>query len=340
MTSRTYASDVGDENKEGAPAGLSRETEVHGGYTELRLVLTAVLRQNQLMMFETLPVKLIGMSPKGKREPPVAATNKLPAWIPDHFEQSLNSIQTLIRIVNVSERGISVLRAMPRAIKAIAKAKDTEDTADTARQIESAEKEAALAQQEVEKNFPVLHGLAVVALWSWLENFVKEFVVLWLLHRKDAYSVAALQKLKVRLGEYLQLSKTEQAHYVVELLEQDLASPLKRGVTRFDSLFEPFGLVATPLPEGCAKTLFELQQVRNAIAHKNGNADRQLKSACPWLKVKLNQPVPVSHEMLHAYTGACMQYLVVRLYDVGDRYVTNLRPDDEEPPRIVGKTGH
>jgi hypothetical protein len=174
-------------------------------------------------MFETLPVKLIGMSPKGKREPAVAATNKLPAWIPDHFEQSLNSIQTLIRIVNVSERGISVLRAMPRAIKAIAKAKDTEDTPDTARQIESAEKEAALAQQEVEKNFPVLHGLAVVALWSWLENFVKEFVVLWLLHRKDAYSVAALQKLKVRLGEYLQLSKTEQAHYVVELLEQDLA---------------------------------------------------------------------------------------------------------------------
>lgn len=77
--------------------------------------------------------------------------------------------------------------------------------------------------------------------------------------------------------------------------------------------------------------------VRNAIAHKNGNADRQLKSACPWLKVKLNQPVPVSHEMLHAYTGACMQYLVVRLYDVGDRYATNLRPDDEEPPRIVGK---
>src|SRR5712691_8859916 len=137
------------------------------------------------------------MQPKGKRERAVAA-KKLPAWITDHFAQSIDSIETLIRIVSVSERGISVLRGMPRVIKAIAKAKDTEDTPDTAEQIESAEKEAALAQRELDKDFPVLHGLAVVALWSWLENFVKGFVVLWLAHRKDAYSATVLQKLRVK----------------------------------------------------------------------------------------------------------------------------------------------
>jgi hypothetical protein len=272
------------------------------------------------------------MPRKGKRDPAVIAAKKLPDWITDHFEQSLDSIHTLTRIVNVSERGISVLRGMPRVIKAIAKAKDTGDMPDTVKQIESAEKEAALAQQEVDKGFPVLHGLAVVALWSWLENFVKGFVVLWLIHRKDAYAATALQKLRVKLGEYLQLSKTEQAHYIVELMEQDLASPLKRGVTRFDSLFEPFALVKTPLPDGCTKTLFELQQVRNAIAHKNGNVDHQLKSACPWLKVKLNQTVPVSHKMLDCYAEACIQYLLARLYDVGDRYAMNLRQQDTNPP--------
>ncbi len=42
----------------------------------------------------------------------------------------------------------------------------------------------------------------------------------------------------------------------------------------------------------------------------------QLKSACPWLKVKLNQPVPISHKMLGCYTEACIQYLLARLYDV------------------------
>jgi hypothetical protein len=270
------------------------------------------------------------------------AAKKLPAWITDHFEQSIHSMETLMRIVSISERGIGVLRGMPGVIKAIAKAKDTKDMPDTAKRIESAEKEAALAQQEVEKDFPVLHGLAVVALWSWLENFVKGFVVLWLVHRKDAYSATVLQKLRVKLGEYLQLPKTEQAHYIVELMEQDLATPLKRGVTRFDSLFEPFALVTTPLPDGHAKTLFELQQVRNAIAHRNGNADRRLKSTCPWLKAKINQPVRVSHKMLHRYSEACMQYVLARLYDVGDRYAMNLRPEDEasitrpkQPPAVV-----
>lgn len=272
------------------------------------------------------------MPRKSTREPVVAGTKKLPAWITDHFTQSLNSIDTLMQIVHISERGIAVLRAMPRVVKVLAQVESEENSTDTTKRIESAEKAAALAQQEVDKDFPVLHGLAVVALWSWLENFVKGFVVLWLIHRKDAYSAAAIQKLRVKLGEYLQLSKTEQAHYVVELLEQDLASPLKRGVTRFDSLLEPFSLATSPLPDGCAQTLFELQQVRNAIAHKNGNADHQLKAACPWLKVKLKQPVPVSQAMLHRYAEACVQYLLVRLYGVGDRYTINLRPRDAEPP--------
>jgi hypothetical protein len=94
-------------------------------------------------------------------------------------------------------------------------------------------------------------------------------------------------------------------------------------------LFEPFALVTTALPDGHSKTLFELQQVRNAIAHRNGNADRQLKSTCPWLKAKINQPVSVSGKMLDRYSEACMQYLLARLYDVGDRYAMNLRPEDE-----------
>jgi hypothetical protein len=289
------------------------------------------------LVSELGPAQSTSMPPKSKREPVVTNTKKLPAWITDHFSDSLESIKTLSRIVNISERGISVFRGMPRVIKALAKAKATENTPDTAKELESAEKEAALAQQEVDKGFPVLHGLAIVALWSWIENFVKEFVVLWLVHRKDAYSAPALQKLKVKLGDYLQLSKSERAHYVVEQLEQDLASPLKRGVTRFDSLLEPFALASTPLPDGSAKTLFELQQVRNAIAHKNGNADRQLRSACPWLKAKLNQPVPVSHEMLHRYTDACIQYWLVRFYDVGDRYAVDLRPQDAEPPDSLKK---
>src|SRR6266508_264102 len=188
---------------------------------------------------------------------------EVPDWITDHFRQSVDSVELLMQIVDLSERGISVALAMPDLIKALAEEVGTSDKSATSEKLVRAESRAVLASTEVERDFPVLHGLAVVALWSWLEHFVKGFVTLWMLHRRETLNTAAVQKLRVRLGDYLQLDRKEQAYFLVELLEQDLGSPLKRGVTRFASLLEPFGLTV-PLPDECGKLLFELQQVRNA----------------------------------------------------------------------------
>lgn len=236
-----------------------------------------------------------------------------------------------MQITDISARGISVFRGMPKIVKVLADVEGNSDHPDSMKKLDRAQKEAELASTEVEKDFPVLHGLAVVALWSWMEHFVKGFVALWLAHRRDALNVPAVQKLRVRLGEYLQLQKAEQAQFLVELLEQELASSLKRGVTRFESLLQPFGL-SFQLPDGCRETLFELQQIRNAIAHRNGRADRRLCSDCPWLKLKINQPVLVSRMMLHAYSEAAGAFLLAFLYRVGDVYSVDLRPTEHEAP--------
>jgi hypothetical protein len=273
---------------------------------------------------------------------------KVPDWITGHFEEYFESIKNLSRIISISERGISVFRGMPRVLKALANAKAVESAFNKSSQLdtsevraslkegemERAEAEAALAQREVETGFPVLRGLAVVAFWSWIENFAREFAVLWLVNRKDSYSSPSLGNVKVRLGEYLQLSPSDRAHYIVQALEQNTALPLKRGVTRLDCLFDAFGLASTPVPDGSSTTIFELQQVRNAVAHRNGRADRQLKLTCPWLKVKLGKPIPISHKMLGRYMDACMHYWLVRFYDVGDRYGVDLRPQDSEGPAL------
>ena len=258
-------------------------------------------------------------------------TRKLPEWITNHFKESLNSHELLMQIVDISARGISVLRGMPRIVKVLADVEGKTDDSNSVKQLERAQREAELASTEVAKDFPVLHGLAVTALWSWMEHFVKGFVALWLMHRRHALDVPAVHKLRVRLGEYLQLQKAEQSQFLVELLEQELASPLKRGATRFESLLEPFGL-SFPLPDGCGQILFELQQVRNAIAHRNGRADRRLRSDCPWLKLKVNQPVQVTRKMLHAYSGAAGTFLLALLYRVGDVYSVDLRPTEGESP--------
>lgn len=256
---------------------------------------------------------------------------KVPKWVADYFRSCLDANETLFRIIHLSQSGIGVIRAMPRAVKVIADVEGSGDEPDTKRKIERAESEARLAQTEIATDFPVLHGLAVVASWSWLEHFVKGLAAIWLLNRKDALAVPAVQKLKMKLGDYLQLSKVEQAAYLVDLLEQDISSPLKRGINRFESILEPFSLSGSVSDE-CSRALFELQQVRNAVAHRNGHADRRLRQECPWLKVRLNQPVLVSNEMLKKYSNASVEYLVTVLYRVGDLYGKDLRPTENELP--------
>jgi len=271
------------------------------------------------------------MSSNRKEAAPSAGTDaqKLPKWITNHFRESLDSHELLMQITEISSRGIGVLRGMPKIVKVLADVEGNSHHPDSLKKLERAQKEAELAGTEVDRDFPVLHGLAVVGLWSWMEHFVKGFVALWLAHRRDALNVPAVQKLRVKLGEYLQLQKAEQAQFLVELLEQELASPLKRGATRFDSLLQPFGLTFQ-LPDGCAQTLFELQQVRNAIAHRNGRADRRLRSDCPWLKLKINQPVLVSRVMLRTYATAAAEFLLAFLYRVGEIYSVDLGPIKQE----------
>lgn len=261
---------------------------------------------------------------KAAIQPAETNTRKIPKWVTAHFRESLDSHELLMQITDISSRGIGVLRGMPKIVKVLADVEGKSNDPDSLRKMERAEREAELASTEVERNFPVLHGLAVVGLWSWMEHFVKGFVALWLMHQRDALKVAAVQKLRVKLGDYLQLRKAEQAQFLVDLLEQELASPLKRGAARFDSLLQPFGL-SFELPDGCAQTLFELQQVRNAIAHRNGRADRRLRSDCPWLKLKIDQPVLVSQKMLQTYSKAASEFLLAFLYQVGDVYNVDLR---------------
>jgi hypothetical protein len=93
------------------------------------------------------------------------SSRKLPKWITDHFEQSLNAHERLFQIVHLSERGIGVLRGMPKIVKVLADVEGTATDPSSIKRIEAAEKEALLAHSEIADGFPVLHGFAVVALW-------------------------------------------------------------------------------------------------------------------------------------------------------------------------------
>lgn len=252
---------------------------------------------------------------------------KVPKWAVEHFENSIDALERLRLVLAISERGIGVLRGMPKVVDAIAMATDQVGSDKHAKDAEHAKESAELAVREVNSDFPVLHALAVVALWSWLENFVKGYVSLWFLHRPDSASVATVQKLKVELGKYIHLSKEEQADYLVELLEAGTPPDLKRrGAERFEWLLEQFSLSAIPGADQ-RKQLMELQQIRHVVAHRNGIVDRKLLSACPWVLATPGQPIQVTGEMIGRYFQVTTEYALGIFFRVGDVYGVNLRPD-------------
>jgi hypothetical protein len=251
---------------------------------------------------------------------------EVPAWVGTYFTQAYESHKRLTQVVSVSRRGITSLTALPRLTKALARVKGEKPDADFTRSIED---DAALAKSEIENNFPVLHSLATVGLWSWLEHLVKGLVTEWIVHNRSALRSSALQKVRVRISDYALLTKREQAAYLVEILEQETAASLKRGVNRFEALLEPLGLTGN-VSEATAKALFELQQVRNAIAHQNGRCDRRLRASCPWLKLKIGEPISIGAEQLNLYSTATVEYALAILYRLGDHHGTNLRQNSDD----------
>lgn len=229
-----------------------------------------------------------------------------------------------MHVIHLSRRSIAGMRAMPRLSKALAAVQGKAQNEAEAQRIQE---DAELAKSEVEGEFPVLHTFAVVALWSWLEHAIKGLLAEHISHNRKALRSGTFPKLKVKLGDYVTLTRREQASYIVDLLEQETSSSLKHGINRFEVLLESLSLTGAT-PDKTSKQIFELQQVRNAIVHQNGRCDRRLRSSCPWLKLKLGSQIPVNASQLESYAIAVSDYALEVLYRIGDGYGVDLRSSD------------
>jgi hypothetical protein len=249
-----------------------------------------------------------------------------PAWIGNYFREAFDAHKRLVGVIHVSRKGIATVTALPTLSRALSK---YEGRTEDAQKAKAMEEQAALAKSEVDGDYPALHSFAVVAIWSWLEHLVKGLLVEHLVHDRKTLQFPAFQKIKVRLGDYVSLTKREQASYLVELLERETASSLKSGVNRFESLLDPLNL-SGEFDESSSKIIFELQQIRNAIAHQNGRSDRRLKSNCLWLKLRIGEPIAVSSSQLTSYSDVAARYALEIFYRIGDAHGINLRTKSED----------
>ena len=206
-------------------------------------------------------------------------------------------------------RGIASLRGAPGLLEAesvLAEALGDEERP-RAEEMQDARKLAEVAQSELNKGFPLLHSQAMVSLWGSLEDLMRTFLSAWLANEPSAKQVETIRKLKIAVGEYESLDDYERCFHMVDLLERDVHSPLRQGVSRFESILQPFGL-SGKVDSEVQKRVYELFQVRNALVHRRGVADRRLTEACPWLNLTPGKPISVSHEMYAGYAEAVAQY--------------------------------
>jgi len=208
-----------------------------------------------------------------------------------------------------------MLRGIPKAVEALAKTGPDDESSTYEKRLEQAKQEADMAQKEVDNGFPLLHAQAVVSLWGSLESLMSTFLARWLANEPKAILMNQVQKLKVQLGDYESLDREERSYYILDLLERDLQSPLKQGVSRFELPLEIFGL-GGQVDRNVNKKLFEMGQIRNVIVHRRGIVDRKLKSACPWLKTTIGKSIVINHHDYKQYSYAAISYvteLIVRV---------------------------
>lgn len=253
---------------------------------------------------------------------------RAPQWAMEPFEYFLSQTEHLCQVLHLTIQGISVLRSMPKVVSAVAKATDMHDGAEHEEKLAAAERQAELAQTEVDRGFPFVHSQAVVGLWSYLEALFHSFLVEWLRNDPQALRCQQVQKLRIRLGDYEQLHGYERYEYVVELLEKDIAIGLRNGTTRFEALLVPFGL-SGEIPEDIKRDIYELGQVRNTIVHRAGVVDRQLLDACPWLGYSFGDEIQVSHAMFGTYMVATHRYVVLVICRVGEYFGVDMSDEEE-----------
>lgn len=259
--------------------------------------------------------------PRARKPPP-------PNWALDWFVTLFTQMDHAVKLLDLSTRGISVLRTVPQAIEVLAKGESPSDPEQTKKELEFANEQASLAQKELDEGFPLLHSQATVSLWADLEHAVRTLLASWLNHDGSSRSLEPVRKLKVFLGEYESLDPAERSYYILDRLE--LESRHRRGVERFEHLLATFGF-ETRLNKDVKRTLLELYHVRNVLVHRRGFADRIIVEACPWLALSVGQQVVVTEKHYRAYFDAVSHYSFTVLIRVFLRFGfsrSELTPED------------
>jgi hypothetical protein len=206
---------------------------------------------------------------------------------------------------------------MPRIFEALIPGADPKEAERLSSDLGEAQKEAELAENERRTGFPVLHAHALVGMWAALEAAIEDMLVGILLNEPDVLKKEALAKVRVPLAEFEIKDKEERMRFLVAELGRNLGR--RNGVDAFESLLHHFDLSGN-VEEEDRKMIWQTHHLRNVVVHRASRADRRLVEACPWLQLRVNDDVTISHEVLGRCACALCSYVLTVTHRLGKRY--------------------
>jgi hypothetical protein len=237
--------------------------------------------------------------------------------IPDYSAKPLinffNYCTETLELLNLCIFGIQTSQKLQREVKLRFDtkrflAKEEISPEEEAKELKAAEEISTLALKECKADFPLLHSHTLVGTWGALEAAIEDMLVGLLVNEPELLRNEALARIRIPLAEFESLEKDERMRLLLSSLAQDRGLGRNQGVDAFEGMLKVVGLDGK-VDTGTKKQIWEMQHVRNAIVHRGAVADRRLINACPWLNLKVNDRVIVTHGSLSKYTSAVLDYI-------------------------------
>ncbi|SCG63474.1 hypothetical protein [Micromonospora coxensis] len=153
----------------------------------------------------------------------------------------------------------------------------------------------------------LMYAHCLLGLWSALEAMVEDLAGAWMKAVPEVLERAAFSKVRIPLAEFTRLSEDDRIRLLISEAQRDLRTELASGVTRFERLLEAVGLDGA-VDADVRKTIFEMWQSRNILAHRAGICDRKFTDSCPWLDYQPGDKLRIDAERFERYNQALMSY--------------------------------
>jgi hypothetical protein len=242
--------------------------------------------------------------------------SRIPVWQAIPVRRAMDQLEGIMHALNLSESGIRQASKLPLLVKAL-QPFGSESAEKDANEIARSERIAERADAEIAREFFHVRSLVVIGIWSVLETMAKDTVVAFVRNDRKFYRNDEFMRLNIQLGEYLNVPGRERAEFIVDAMEKKLNGAGRIGLGRFNILLKAVGVHVNLQPDA-EKSLLELQQVRNCIAHRTGTVDRRLKEVCPWIPARLGSQLQVERADMQRYFGVAHQLVLETFYGIVD----------------------